>query len=317
MRQIRLSAQQVVKTFVFIAAIGLLGSGSEAATPCKVNSVSSATISQAPAMATLSTAHSGVPATLTVNFPATNGNSGACALAMKIGGTLTRTGGGTMSYTIATASTGSPTISFTTTLNSTFSFTPTNGTTSISLNVYLIVPNGIYASGLYSDSTALAQIYDGATLKGSGAVTPSVNYTANTCNIGGSANGGTQSVDFSNGATIQTSAKSAAFGAVDCNSPATITLRSANGAATATGASGANHQNFFDYIASTTVNGATVILDTSSNPAIGTAESASASIVANTTTNAALSVGITPKSPGKPLAAGTYSDVLTVTITAN
>ncbi len=308
----------MAQAFAVVAVYCVVGS-SGAFAVCRVASVTSASISVAPATTTLSTAHAGVPATLTINYTRANGASTACLIAVKISGSLIKSGGATMPYTIATASGGTPVISFTTTHGSTASFTPAVGATSTTLAVFMVIPNGVYASGLFADATGVAQIFstNGVNLLASGAVTPTVNYTANTCTIGGSASGGTQSVDFSSGSSISIGQKSAAFGAVTCNSPATVTLSSANGAATATGAAGTTHQNFFDYVASTTVNGAAVSLDTSANPARGAAESASASIVANTTTNATLSIGITPKAPAKPLVAGSYSDILTVTITAN
>ncbi len=153
---------------------------------------------------------------------------------------------------------------------------------------------------------------------GSAAVTALINNPP-TCTIGGVANGGTQTLDFSNGpsATISLGSKIASFGAVTCNAAAILNLTSQNGAALTGASATPSHQNFFDYVATTTINGGTVTLSTSSNPASGAPESATGSITALSTTNAPLAITVTPQGPVKPLVAGGYADVLTLTITPN
>jgi hypothetical protein len=186
-------------------------------------------------------------------------------------------------------------------------------TTTIALAGGQSGPNGTY------NGTLTAQALLGGTPYGSpgSALVSLVVGNPTSCTIGGLSNGGTQTVDFSNGKTISTAQKFAVFGSVTCNAPATIALTSSGGAAKSGSAASTSHDNFFDYTASTTVNGATVTLNTSSNPARTGPETASASITAATTTNAPLSIAVQPIAPPKPLVAGSYSDVMTVTITPN
>ena len=147
-----------------------------------------------------------------------------------------------------------------------------------------------------------------------------VNITATivaSCTINGTANGGTQTLDFSNttaspSTTISTAKKTATFANVLCNTPSHITLQSSSGKAANAATAPSAFQNFFDYSAVATWNTVTDSLSTATD---GTTLKTSA-----TTAPAAagsLTVDVTPSSPSLPLVAGSYVDVLTVTLTAN
>lgn len=283
---------------------------------CKITGITSASLTTAVPVGALSTTtQNAIPTTLNVTFINANGIGTSCFVAIKISGTLTSGGGQTIPYSISTAAGGSPIISFVTAPGS----TATVSAAITSLQLYLIIPPGSYQSGTYVNAGALLEAFDGTALVAPGPatfpVTPTLQYLQSTCTIGGVANGGTQSLDFSNGSTISTVQKLASFGAVTCNNKATLKLTSSNGAAKSGTAGSASHQNFFDYTATTTINGGTVTLDTSTTPAVGAPESATGNITALSTTNAPLSIAVQPKPPAKPLVAGSYADVLTLTVT--
>ena len=297
---------------ILTALLLLLGTTVAADAACTITGISSASLTTAVPTGALSTSTSNsVPATLSITFTSSIGASSGCSIAFRITGTLRAPSGSTMSYGISSAPGGSPVISFTTTVASSASVTQTT----TSLPVYLIIPPGNYAVGTYTDASALVQAFDaGTTLLATRSVGPTLQYTQTVCTIGGSANAGTQTLDFSGSTAISTTAQLVTFGTVNCNNTAVMTLSSAQGAAVSSASGSASHQRFFDYIATTTVNGGTVTLDTSSNAGTGSIETATGNISAVSTTNAALSISVTPIGPSKPLVAGSYSDVLTLTI---
>jgi hypothetical protein len=176
------------------------------------------------------------------------------------------------------------------------------------------MPNGSYADAtlsfiLFSSASSMAVVGSIPTTFGATVLFPLV------CTLGGSASGGTQTLDFSNGATISTATKTANFASLTCNSRVTMTLTSMSGAARSPATATAAYTNFFDYVASTTIRGRTVTLDTSAAASASGPESASNNITATPTTNAAVSIQVTPILPAKPLVAGSYADVLTLTLT--
>lgn len=195
-------------------------------------------------------------------------------------------------------------------------------TLTVTMTTTLTVPGGQsgQTNGLHSDNTVLVTAFDNGTpLPPTGFSLLVLGTVANptSCTIGGSANGGTQTLDFSNGSTILTAQQFAAFSAVSCNAPATIELMSSGGAAKNAATATASHTNFFNYTATTTINGTTSTLNTATNPGTVGPETAAASITAATTTGAPLSIGVTPQLPAQPLVVGTFADVLTLTITPN
>ena len=302
---------------LLLALFALFATSCNANAVCLILGVSSASLSTAiPAGILSNTSQNAIPTTLSISFAASVGTSSGCSVAFKISGTLTSSGGATIPYSISTSSSGSPTVSYTTNLGSSAPVTPTT----VSVPLFLIIPAGVYRPGTYIDSTARVEAYNSIapiTLLASRAVTPTLQVTQTYCTIGGTTNGGSKTLDFSNGATVSTVQQTANFGTVICNNTATISLSSAKGAATNAASAVTGFQNYFDYVAQTTINGGTAILDTAANPAVGSSESATGNITAVTTVNAPFSVRVTPRAPAKPLMPGAYSDVLTVTITAN
>ena len=310
-----------VFSVVCVGMAAMLGDASplHAQNSCKITGLAAAAITPAVPAGSLSTTSVNiVSATLNVSFTSSGGGGSKCGVAVQISGSLNRVGGGgTASYSITTTgpTTGGSTISYTTTIGGSADVTPAT----ISIPVNLVIPAGAYANGTYTDVTAVLRVINqntGAVIA-SAAIVPTLITTATACTIGGVANAGTQTLDFSSspiGATITTGVKVASFGTASCNAPTTITLTSSQGAAKAAANGTSSHQNFFNYTATVTLNGATATLNTASNPAVAGAETATAKISASST-NAALSVQIQPSAPAKPLVGGTYNDTLTVMLT--
>lgn len=276
------------------------------------------------------TVHSGtfttaqvLPLTMTFALTTASGvGSGCNGLALKVSSAAPTLKLGLLAIPYSVLSSGS-TITYSATP---LAFAPiTVGTATQTISLGLSIPSGTYAVGTYID-TVIANVFDTGTttsVAGPVAITLILQILNTSCTIGSSASGGSQTLDFSNtsaaspSATITTAQKFATFGTVTCNNSATMTLTSANGAAKNASPGTTSHQNFFDYTVTTTVNGGTVTLDTSANPAVSGPETATGSISAPTTTGAPLSIGVTPVSPVKPLIAGSYADVLTLTISPN
>lgn len=158
----------------------------------------------------------------------------------------------------------------------------------------------------------------------SGTVNVTATVTA-TCTIGGSSTSGPQTLDFSNGGSslISTTGQTATFASADCNTPTHISLSSAHGAATlggtaTTASSSGGYANYFDYTAAATFSTASNSLNTATTATIGSAESTAGGSGTATTNPATgnLAVTITPAN-GSKLQAGSYTDTLTVTLTAN
>lgn len=258
---------------------------------------------------------------LTMTFTAPAGGSDAdCRIAIRSPTGLVRNPSVStpIPYSIATLRTGGSVVGYTT---SPASFLPvTRATTQADL--YIVIPDGNYTFGSYFDQSGVVlELYNGTALIATApfvGAPPNVHildFIQTACSIGTGSDGGTRSLDFSNGATISLAQKFATFGDVTCTGAADVALSSSNGAATGSGAGNPNFQNHFDYIATTTLNGVTVSLDTSQLESTGTTETATVSVPAGLT-NMPLAIGVTPKQPAKSLLAGSYADVLTLTITA-
>ncbi len=223
-----------------------------------------------------------------------------------------------INYSIATLRTGGAVVSFTT---SPSSFVPvTRGIRDFDL--FMIVPDGNHALGTYFDTSATLEVYDGAVLvasTGFPSAPPQIHFRSpidDSCTIGSTFDGGTRSLDFSNGSTISLAQQFATFGNITCSGGADVLLTSSNGGVTrSSGGASGTLQSFFDYVATTTINGVPIALDTSLQAGTGTAERVSAS-VPTSITNVPLSIGIMPRQPARGLTAGQYSDVLTITIIA-
>ena len=264
----------------------------------------------------------------TLAFLATlSGTGGTCDIGVAIKGTasspvMSDGSGHTLAYTTYSYYSTPPS-----TARATGSFAnPNTGSLSLIWSTSLTITAGQTAgggtpNGTYTDTTVSLILFRTSTSNTVVGTMPltfqaTVAYPSQ-CTIGGSSNGGTQTLDFSSGSTISTSPKIANFATVTCNNSATLTLTSSQGAAKSAAVATASHTNFFDYVASTTINGGTVTLNTAAVPAACGPETATGSIVATTTTAAPLAISVQPTLPVKPLAAGSYSDVLTLTITPN
>ena len=281
---------------------------------CLVTGVTSASFSNAIPSGVLSnTSQNAVPTTFSISVSGVFGSG--CSIAFKISGTLTSTAGKTVPYSVSTSSGGTPVVSFTTTATSTVPLASATAT----IPLFLILPAGVYAVGTYVDSSASVQVYESLSpiLGATRSVVPTLVISQAACTIGGSASGGSRTLNFSNGKTISTVAQIATFGTIICNNSAVISLTAANGAATSVTPAPTAFQNFFDYVATTTINGGAATLDTSTNAGRGAPETSTGAITSTTTVNAPFSVSVTPKNPAKPLIAGTYNDVLTITIVPN
>ncbi|CAN1722175.1 exported protein of unknown function [Hyphomicrobium sp. 1Nfss2.1] len=259
---------------------------------------------------------------LTATFSGPGDNSDAdCRIAIRSStGRVTLFSDPTKSinYSIATLRTGGSVVSYT---MSPSSFIPvTRGARQFDL--YVVIPDGNHTLGTYFDMSAYLEVYDGAVLvvsTGFQSAPPQIHYNSpieDSCTIGSTFDGGTRVLDFSNGSTISLVQQFATFGDVTCSGAADVTLSSANGAVTnASSVSIGSFQRYFDYVATTTINGVAVTLDTSQLAATGNAESVTV-IVPSGIANAPLSVGVTPKQPAKRLPAGAYADVLTISVIA-
>lgn len=189
-----------------------------------------------------------------------------------------------------------------------------------------LIKAAVVLFGLSLSTSAVAQ----------SAATGTVNVNATvlgTCRINASASAGTlATVDFSTTAvagapgTAGTGSKDIIVGSgaviggslstntAVCNVASHITLKTASGASINPAAATPSHQNFFDYTAVVTFDTATATLDTSAVAALGTVTSAAPT---SGPASGALGITITSQAPTKPLVAGNYTDVMTITLTAN
>lgn len=159
-----------------------------------------------------------------------------------------------------------------------------------------------------------------------------VNVTATvsaSCTINTSTSAGLlDTADFTNSgsSSLKTSAYTLASSKAtgDCNTPTHIALTSANNGAFLSGATSAGttangYQNCFDYQASATFGGgSSATLSTACTSSFGPVSTAVNSGTATTgPAHGAVGLTITPQTNGAKYQAGTYSDVLTVTLTAD
>ncbi len=100
------------------------------------------------------------------------------------------------------------------------------------------------------------------------------------------------------------------YNTVVCNAPATIQLRSQEGAVKNTAVPPGGYSNIIDYQASAQWNSATATLDTSTVPTATAAETGTAVPVA--AGSGAMTISITPLLNTSPLEGGTYTDSLFV-----
>lgn len=257
---------------------------------------------------------------LTLTFTAPGGGSDVdCRIAIRTptGQLRSPTTSVAIPYVVSTLRTGGSIISYTA---APASFLPVVRTDT-QLDLYIVISDATYPFGSYFDNSGVVvELYDGTTLKATApfvSAPPNLHifdYIQTACTIGTGADGGTRVLDFSDGSTISLAQKFAVFGDITCTGTADVSLSSANGGATNPVAANASFQAHFDYVATTTLNGVTVSIDTSDIGSTGGAETVTVTVPGMT--NTPLSVGVTPKLPAKSLLAGSYADVLTIRIEA-
>ena len=149
-----------------------------------------------------------------------------------------------------------------------------------------------------------------------------------TCTINSLSNAGTiGGADFTNPGLPAAPTSSINVGAAtsgstagnvaNCNIATHIKLDSANGASTTIGTVGVGFQKFFDYSAAVTFDTASVTLSTATAPGLGAGETATSGTATSGPASGPLGITITSLAPALQLIAGSYSDTLTVTLTAN
>ena len=139
---------------------------------------------------------------------------------------------------------------------------------------------------------------------------------AKSCTIGGTNHpaADTATIPITASGSVNTAPINRSYANAFCNTPANVQMTSQNGAVT-TGGSGSGLQRLINYAASATFSGATASLDTATVPtAIGPEDGPAAATTGNTPTGS-LGVSITPQLNAQPLAAGSYADTLTITLT--
>jgi len=311
---------------IFTTIFVFVSTPSEAAS-CKVSAINSASLTPITTGYNLnSTTQTVFPATLTLGVTLSGGGGGsanACDFAFQISGTLKLTPTGTMPYAIASDSAGATTISNSSSQNY-LTVPAASISATIVQTVYVVVPKGVYAYGSYTDTGATVSAYESNTqhskVAGPHTISVTLNYQNASCTINGTSNATATALDFSNGSSISTVAKTATFSSVNCNAATHIDITSSkngayNGSATTASVSG-GYANFFNYTAVATFENATTKLTT--NSASG-GSSSSVTIPGTTPSSGAASgsmtVVVTPAVNSK-VTAGTYSDTLTVTLTA-
>lgn len=188
------------------------------------------------------------------------------------------------------------------------------GSTSVQV---AISPNQIVADGGYSDASLLAEVFDKLgsdyTLLRSASL-PLSGSVARACQFGSP---GAPTLDFTagiaNGLPRAGYTQSLILSNINCTAPSTVRLSGSPMLLAQGGTSGPVFDNFIHYRASAVLSGASVVLDTS---VAGDAISASRNIAVGSTTNGSLRLDVALV-PGRPLMAGSYSSILTVSIDPN
>ena len=292
---------------------------------------SSATLTSASSVSagtyTPPTAPSPTSPTITLRIVTTGNLTCTLAVAFKrttLPAALTAPGSATMPYTFTN---GTSTVLFTTAPPPIFFSisVPGGATTSVTLTGATLQenPSGLINAGSYSDSLTL-QVFNRSGSTATGSALTSIAFTVtgtvnSACSIGstfsGSATAINQTLTTTSTGNVVTTAIPVNIGTIACNKGGNIQLSSQNGALLGPAAATA-FQNYINYNASTT-GFPTAQASVNANVTTGTATVTAGTSV--TTNNAPFSitggVTITPTANGSPLVAGSYSDVLTLTVT--
>jgi hypothetical protein len=266
----------------------------------------------------------------------TNNTGGTCTLALSFQratyppATMANTSGGaaTLPYLIQSASGSGNTILFTgasVSLSNVVQYTfasaginLTNRAFTANFNIYASMqPAAAQAAGSYSDSLT-AYVFNIA----SGASVFSRAFTvtgtvSKACTIGGVARPGADSatIPVSSTGGVNTAIINKSYASVACNTPSNVQLTSQNGGVKTVATPPSGFTNVIDYTSTATFSGATATLDTAALPAATAPEAGVAVSTTGATPSGTMSVAITPRANTLRLLSGTYSDVLTITIT--
>ena len=174
-----------------------------------------------------------------------------------------------------------------------------------------------YAAGAYTDSITLV-LTDLNTLvqltTRAYTITGSVNKA---CLIGTVAHPSTDliTVPVSAAGVVTTTPINRSYANVTCNVPTGVSLTTQSGTIYRSGLVSVGFASRIDYTANATLGGASTSLNTSAIATVPVTVSSGAATTCCGAVSGTLSVTITPKTSGLPLMAGTYADVLTITIT--
>jgi hypothetical protein len=184
-------------------------------------------------------------------------------------------------------------------------------------------PSGLINAGSYSDSLTL-QVFNRSGSSATGSALTSIAFTVtgtvnSACSIGSTFSGAATAINktltTTSTGSVNTTAIPVSIGTIGCNKGGNIQLSSQKGALLGPAAA-TNFQNYINYSAATT-GFPTAQASVSANVTTGTATVTTGTLVI--TNNSVFSVTggvtITPTANIKPLRAGSYSDVLTLTVT--
>lgn len=194
----------------------------------------------------------------------------------------------------------------------------TNRSFSVNFNIFFLMQPGTpQAAGSYSDSLT-AWIIDIANLVAVTSRPFTVTGTVNkVCSIGGVARPAADSatIPVSVAGAVNTAVISRSYASVACNTPSNVQITSQNGAVRNSGTPPSGFTNLINYSSSATFSGATATLNTATTATATGAEAGAAVSTTGATPSGTMSVTITPQANALPLLAGSYSDVMTITIT--
>ncbi len=265
--------------------------------------------------------------TITLRIVTTGNSNCPLAVAFKrttLPASLAGPSGATMPYTFTN---GTSTVLFTSPPPATFFSisVPGGATTSVTLTGATLQenPSGLINAGSYSDSLTL-QIFNRSGSSATGSALTSIAFTVtgtvnSACSIRSTYSGAVtainQGLTTTSTGNVNTSAIPVSIGTIACNKGGNIQLSSQKGALLGPAAA-TNFQNYINYSAITT-GFPTAQASVNANVMTGTATVTTGTLV--TTNSSAFSVNggvaITPTANTKPLRAGSYSDVLTLTLT--
>ena len=243
-------------------------------------------------------------------------------------------GGGTatLPYTITSANGGGNTLLFTgtgTTIANvlivtvaTTAGTTTNVNFSSTFNVWFrMLPNTPQQAGSYLDVLS-AWVFNVNAAGNGGNLLRQFAFTvtgtvARVCTIGGLAQGptGSATIPVSAAGAVNTGVINRTFSNVACNAPSNVQVSSQNGAVRTATAPPTGFTNQINYSSTASFGGATANLNTATNPTATGQESGTAVSTTGSTPSGSLTVAITPQANAQRLLAGSYGDVLRVTIT--